>query len=133
MPVGGWSELFDAIPANPACPYDLIFAWGVLNHVPPEDRPRLIERLVEIGAPNARIFVVVESSDTHSVRRLNFSILDVDRMRYEPVGAPHAGWGALLPAETERLLSPFRVVRAFTSKAGLREYVAVRQGGFGLR
>ena len=54
-------------------------------------------------------------------------------MRYEPAGAPRPARSPLLPAEVERLLAPFHVVRAFTLKGGLREYLGVRgssPGGF---
>jgi hypothetical protein len=35
----------------------------------------------------------------------------------------------MLPAQVERTLAPFKVVRAFTLKGGLREYMAVRPEG----
>jgi hypothetical protein len=122
----GWNAALAALPTHPARPYDLVFAWNILDQLPPEDRPRLVERLVEICSTDARLYVIVEGASDGPRQSLRFAILDVDRMRYEPTGAPMMPWAHLLPAEVERLLLPFHVVRAFTSKVGLREYVAVR-------
>jgi hypothetical protein len=92
-------------------------------------RSRLVERLVELSARDARLFVVVDTSGSNLSHPLCFSLLDTDRMRYQPAGeARPIGGPPLLPAEVERLLHPFQVSRAFTSQVGLREYVAVRTG-----
>jgi hypothetical protein len=47
-------------------------------------------------------------------------------MRCEATGPARSTPPRLLPAQVERVLAPFKVVRAFTLKGGLREYVAVR-------
>lgn len=121
-----WERALSHLPENPSHPYDLVLAWDILDRVPPEERPGVLKRLDQVTAPDARLHLVVDSSEASTSPPLRFSLLDVDRMRYEPVGPPRATWPAILPAEVERLLPPFRVVRAFTSKVGLREYVAVK-------
>jgi hypothetical protein len=127
IPPGGWESVLRALPSHPERPYDLVLAWDVLDHTPPEVRPRLIERVAEISSPHARLFVVVDTSGSSTTQPIRFSLLDIDRMRYEVAGPAQPGWPPLLPAEVERLLVPFQVVRAFTSQVGLREYVAVRK------
>ena len=122
----GWTSALNQLPENPSHPYDLVLAWDILDRVPPEERRRVLGRLARVTAPDARLHLVVDSSEGSTSPPLRFSLLDVDRMRYEPVGPPRATWPAILPAEVERLLPPFRVVRAFTSKVGLREYVAMK-------
>lgn len=122
-----WVAALNALPAQPHRPYDLVFAWNILDRVAPEERSHLVERLAEITAPDARLYVVVETSGDAPRHPLRFALLDVDRMRYEPAGSARPAWPPLLPAEVERLLAPFLVVRAFTSKVGLREYVAIRR------
>jgi hypothetical protein len=122
----GWEGALSHLPENPDHPYDLVLAWDILDRVRPEERPLVMERLAQVTASDARLHLVVDSSEGSASPPLRFSLLDVDRMRYEPVGPPRATWPPILPAEVERLLPPFRVVRAFTSKVGLREYVAVR-------
>jgi hypothetical protein len=37
----------------------------------------------------------------------------------------------LLPAQVEKLLEPFDVVRAFTLRTGMREYMAVKRSDEG--
>lgn len=124
----GWSATSSALPPQPERPYDLLFTWDVLDQLGPEQRPRLVERLARLCAPEARLHVIVEASENAASGPLRFTLLDVDRMRCEPSGRARAIRARLLPAEVERLLEPFEVVRAFTLKVGLREYVAVRRG-----
>lgn len=121
-----WAAVLDALPPQPEHAYDLVFAWDILNRLLPDQRPRLVQRLAEVSAPDARLHVVV-GSEGAATRPLRFTLLDLDRMRCEPTGPARPARSQLLPAEVERLLVPFRVVRAFTLKGGLREYVAVRE------
>jgi hypothetical protein len=114
-----------AIPAQPRSPYDLVFAWDILDRLPPEARPQLVRKLTEVCARDARVHIVVDASETGPTRPLRFTLLDVDRMRCEPSGPPRRERSPILPAEVERILSPFQVIRAFTLRGGLREYVAV--------
>jgi len=125
----GWGAALDALPPQPERPYDLLFVWDLLDRATPEVRPRLVARLAEICAPDARLHLMVEASDRGTTRPFRFSLVGTDRMRYEATGDQGAAGPRLLPAEVERLLSPFKVVRAFTSQVGMREYVAVRGGG----
>ena len=129
---GGWSRaggsaagLLRSLPAQPECPYDLVFAWDVLDRLFPEDRRHLVECLAKLTAPNARLHAVVRPEDPLA-RPLRFTLLDVNRVRYEPIVAVPLPRPPLLPAEVTKLLAPFRVVHAFTLKSGLREYVAAR-------
>lgn len=125
----GMSEALDALSAPPGQAFDLIFTWSTLDRLRPRARTRLVQRLVEVSAPNARLHAVIDASDRRRAERsapLQFSIQGTDRMRCEPLGPAPPGGPPLLPADVEDLLAPFRVVRGFTLKAGLREYVAVR-------
>jgi hypothetical protein len=122
-----WNAVLRAVPPQPQRPYDLVFAWDVFDRLRPEARPQLVERLAELTAPDARLHLVIEESERAITRPLRFALMDVDRMRYEPAGPPRSARPHLLPAEVERLLRPFEVVRAFTLKVGMREYVAVRR------
>lgn len=123
----GWSAIVGALPEQPEQPYDLLFAWDILDRFFPEERPRLVQRLLEISAPGARLHVVVKSSEKATRQPLRFTLLDLNRMRCEPTGPPGPGRRPLLPAQVEQILEPFHVLRAFTLKGGLREYVAIRR------
>lgn len=115
-----------AVPTQPERPYDLVFAWDVLDRLFPEDRRRLVERLMEIAAPDARLHLVTEAADRSTTQPRRFALLDDDRIRIEPTGPERPARRHLLPAEVERMVAPFRVMHGFTLKGGLREYVAVR-------
>jgi hypothetical protein len=123
-----WRAAVAGVPPQPQRAYDIVLAWNVFDRVAPEERPRLVERLAAITAPDARVHVIVESAAEALRQPLRFTLLDVDRMAYEPTGRPLLPQPPLLPAEVERLLGPFHVTRAFTSRVGFREYVAVRRG-----
>jgi hypothetical protein len=123
----GSTAALGQIPAQPERPYDLLFAWDLLDRLFPEDRPRMMERLTEISATDAKLHVIVDSSDRPASDPLRFALVETDRLRYEPTGPARPVKRRLLPAEVEQLLQPFRVVRAFTLKGGFREYVASRQ------
>ena len=110
-------------------PYDLVFAWDVLDRVPPERRRGLMQRLAEVSAPRARLYILVNASERADTRPMRFSMVDVGRMRYEPSGPPGPAAQRLQPGEVERVLMPFRVTRGFTLRPSFREYVAVLPGG----
>jgi hypothetical protein len=121
-------RILEAIPAQPDHPYDLIFAWDVLDWIHPEHREPLVDRIVKVAAPDARLHAVVAATDKTVARPLRFALLDTDRMRFEPTGPVRPVLPRLLPAQLGHLLEPFRVVRGYTLKGDLREYVAVRGG-----
>ncbi len=115
---------------TPEPPYDLVFAWDVLDRVAAEQRRSVVQKLAEVTAPNARLHLLVNTSVGAEVRRTRFRLVGIGRMRCEPSGPP--GGPApqqLLAAEVERLLRPFRVIRGFTLRPRIREYVAVRAAG----
>lgn len=123
----GWPAVLRALPPQPEDPYDLVFAWDILDRLYPQERPRLVEHLTRITEPGARLHAVVESSERATTAPLHFALADVDRVHYRTAGPDRPARDPLLPAEVERLLAPFEVMRAFTLKGGLREYVAVRR------
>lgn len=124
----GLASALDAVPPQPDRPYDLVFAWNVLDRLSRAERSRLMDRLVQVTAPGARLHLVVRASENEAeARPLRFALLDDDRMRCRPTGPPRPTRRRLLPAEVEDLLSPFHVLRGFTLRGGLREYVAGRE------
>jgi hypothetical protein len=123
-----WAGAVHGIPPNPHQPYDLVLAWNLLDRLGPETRHLLIERLDGLTAHGARLYAAVDASGASETRPLRFKLLGVDRVRQEVAGPPEAAPPQLLPAQVERLLAPFEVVRAFTLRLGLREYVAVKGG-----
>lgn len=122
-----------ALPPNPRLPYDLVLAWNLLDRLDLEERSLLIERLAEVTAPDARLYIVVDASGEPTTQPLRYTLLDVDRITQRAVGRPEPAQRQLLPAQVERLLAPFEVVHAFTLRLGLREYVAVKGGEDALR
>ena len=124
---GGWPKALAEMRDQPELPYDLVFAWDILDRTSPEERRRLITRLTQLTAPNARMFVTVDASGSPMAQPLKYTLLDLNRLRCEPIGPARPARPPLLPAEVEKLLVPFHVVRAFTLKGGLREYVALRK------
>jgi hypothetical protein len=116
-----------ALPPGPQQPYDVVLAWDLLDRLIPEERPRVIERLHQLTAPGARLHIIVNASGEPTVRRLRYTLVDLERISQNAVGPPVPAQRQLLPAEVERLLAPFEVVRAFTLRMGLREYLAVKK------
>jgi len=123
-----WASAVQAIPPNPHQAYDLVLVWNLLDRLSPEGRRLLIERLDALTADGARLYVAVDASGASESRPLRYKLLGVDRVRQEAAGPIEAAQPQLLPAQVERLLAPFEVVRAFTLRLGLREYVAVKGG-----
>jgi hypothetical protein len=126
---GGWEAALASLPRDSTRPFDLIFAWDIFDRLEPERRPALMARITELTAPDARLYVAVDASARPETAPLRFSLLDSDRMRYEQAGPPRPPFPRMLPTEVERMLEPFRVIKAFTSQLGLREYVAIRGKG----
>lgn len=131
---GGWERsggpaagLLRSMPAQPDHPYDLVFVWDIVDRLFPEDRGHLVRRLAEITAPKARLHLVVRSEDT-TARPLRFTLLDVNRIRFEPLSSAPLPRPRLLPADVTKALAPFQVLHAFTLRSGMREYVAMRPG-----
>lgn len=125
----GWNAAIRALPPHPDHPYDVVLAWNVLDRLSDRERRHLVGRLDEITGPGARLHLFVDASGEAATPAVRFTLLDLDRVSREVVGPPERGGGSqLLPAQVERLLAPFEVVRAFTLRHGLREYVAVKGG-----
>lgn len=114
------------IPPRPERPHDLVFAWDALDRLDSPERPLVMERIVETTAPGARLHAVFRSSDQVRPPPLRFVLLESGRVRCEPVDRPGGPGPHLLPTEVEELLHPFEVIRGFTLRGQLREYVAVR-------
>lgn len=130
---GDWSGAVDprngllrTIAAPPEHPHDLILAWDVLDRLFPEDRARMVEWLAAAAASAARLHAVARGSESSLAGPVRFSLAGTDRLRFEPVPGGNPPRGRILPAEMAKLLSPFRVIHAYTLKSGLREYVALR-------
>jgi hypothetical protein len=120
-------HLIGAVPPHPRAPYDLIFAWDVFDRLFPNDRPPLVAHLAQVSAPHARLHMVIGGTDQGTAPPLRYSLLDTDRMRYEPATPARPARSRLLPAQVAHLLLPFRVRHGFTLRADLREYVAFRE------
>jgi hypothetical protein len=105
--------------------YDLVFGWDVLDRLRTDDRAQLANWLAEITRPSARLHFIVRGEHGIAVP-LRFTLLDTDRIRFEPTSTWPLPGPRLLPAEVAKLLAPFRVAHAFSLRSGLREYVAVR-------
>ena len=132
-PLGSaWADALALLRPHPEQLFDLVLAWNLLDRLPPEERPPLVRRLAQLTTPNARLYLLVDGSGAPTAPPLRFSLLELDRVRQEAIGPPAPTHPQLLPAEVERLLAPFEVVRAFTLRLGLREYVAIK-GGKALR
>ena len=125
------TRALDELPLHPGQPYDVVLIWNILDRIGPEERRVLLDRLTEITASTARMYAVVEASDAATTRPLRFTLVDRSTVSQEPAGRTESAGHRLLPAEVERLVAPWEVVRAFTLRVGLREYVAVRSAATG--
>jgi len=124
-------SLLEALGPPTLTPYDLVLAWNILDLVNKKGRRAIVERLVKLTRPDARIYVLVDGSGSPKIQPFHFELVALDRVRQEPSGPSAPGYPQLLPAEVERILSPFRVRHAFTLRQGWREYVAARRGSKG--
>lgn len=133
VPPSASSDLGSAvasIPENPDRPYDVVLAWDVFDHLAQAEREAAVRRMDEVTTPDARLYTVVLAGGAVAVRPMRIDLLDVNRVSQEPVGPPGPARPELLPAQVEKLLAPFQVVRGISLRVGMREYVA-RKGGRG--
>jgi hypothetical protein len=121
-----WREAVQRLPPNLDQPYDVVFAWNILDRIDPGARPALITRLDELTAPGTRLFAVVDASGGPTIQPTRTTLLARDRVAETPVGDPEPAHPPLLPAPIERLLTPFKVTAAYTLRSGHREYVATK-------
>ncbi|MBT8487877.1 MAG: class I SAM-dependent methyltransferase [Gemmatimonadetes bacterium] len=111
---------------DPGRRFDVVLVWDLFDRLDDGERNEVVERIVDVTAAGARLYAVVESSDAVSTRPIRTELLELDRVRDEPVGPPEPARPQLLPAQMERLLAPFEVVSGVSLRSGLREYVAWR-------
>ncbi len=123
LEVWEWESL---LPSAPHHPYDVVVGWDILDRIPPEERPPLMERIRETTAPGAHLYVAVRASDAEEIRPCRYVIRAPDRVVQESEGLPEAARPQILPAEVERLLKPFQVLHAYTIRVHVREYLAVK-------
>ncbi len=124
-----WPAALRALPPDPRQPYDVVLAWDLFDRLKPEERPALVERLALLTGPGARLHLVLDASERTMAQPMRFTLTDLEHVSQKPEGPPIPAQVPLLPAQVERLLAPFQVVRAFTLRQGLREYMAVKAGG----
>lgn len=125
-----WRAALDAVPPNPTAPYDTVLAWDLLDRLAPDERLLAVRHIASITGPRARLHLIVgaEARAAPTPPR-TFTLLDAGRIREEPIGPAEPQAHPLLPAQVERTLAPFDVVRAFVVRAGAREYVAMKGMG----
>lgn len=116
----------ERIGHQPGMGYDVVLAWDVFDRLDEPQRERLLQRIVEVTLPGARLHAMADASGDVTTRPVRMSLLDMDRLATEPAGPPEPARPALLPRQVERLLDPFEVVSGFSLRGGLREYVAKR-------
>jgi hypothetical protein len=122
-----WLRTLQDIPSNPERPYDIIFLWDALDRVQPQDRAGLMARIAQLSAPDARLHAIVESPDKPALDLMRYSLTGRDRLLMEPSGAPRPIHPPIKPADVKGTLEPFHLLKAFSTRAGVREYVAVRK------
>jgi len=112
----------DALPPDDD-PYTAVVAWDVLSSVTPCARRELVRRIASRCAPGARLYAVVRGGDGAPATLARSVVIDSDRVLERPLerGSPLPPFP---PAEVERALRPFVVVRSFVLRCGAREYVA---------
>lgn len=120
------AESLAAIPRHQDRPYDLVIAWDLLDRVEPARRAAVMERLAAVSSKHARLFLVVDSPREGSRPPLRFGFESTDRIWSEVAEGRATAWPPPLPAEVESLVAPFQVARAYTTRIGMREYVARR-------
>ncbi len=123
----GRDRMLGPLPSSPGPPYDLILAWNALDDLVPELQSQVVQRIVEVSAPSARLHALFDASGRRTASPMRFSLLDPGRMLLEPVGPPRPRGPQLLPGGVESILEPFHVLRGFSLKTGFREYLAVRR------
>ena len=121
------ASLVAEIPAHPQRPYDLVLAWDILDHLDAPLQAALVRRIAEITSPDAWLYVVARSDGRDTVRPRSIDLLDLDRVAERTLGPPLPAGPEVLPAQMEKLLEPFRVVRGVSLRTGSREYVATRR------
>jgi hypothetical protein len=104
----------------------VVLAWDLHARLAPGERTAVMARLAEVTSPRARLHMIVDATGATTSQPLEFSLLEPGRITELPVGPPESVSHPLLPAEVERVLSPFEVVRAFVLRAGPREYYAMK-------
>lgn len=125
-PFGSWTDALRSIPGDRDHPYDVVLAWNLLDRLEGELRVAAVDRILDVTAPGARLYVLTDLARERAVQPLQFSLLDNGRVAQEPVGVPQPAGPVIMPAELDRLLHPFRVEHSFVLRIRMREYVAVR-------
>lgn len=125
--VSSWLDALKSLPAHPRQPYDVVLMWDLLDRLPADERRPVVDHLDAITAPGARLHAIVDASEAGQTRPMEFRIVDLDRVAHVAAGPPEPAQEPLLPAQVERALSPFEVIRAFTLRGGLREYLASKE------
>ena len=119
------AEAVADLPANPRRPYDLLFGWDIFDRLPAATRHLWIARLAEVAAPGARLLIVLKSPEENSQYLHRFTVLAADRLRIDPGGELRPPPPAIAPAKVKGVIAPFHLRNAFTTRVGLREYIAI--------
>lgn len=119
-----WETALESLPGAPGKSFDVVLAWDLLDRISPKYRPVLVETLVRLTSPEARLHVLVDPSEKLTVPPVRFTLRNTRTVARRLSGDAQPAWPPVMPAEVERLLRPFEVIHAFTLRSGYRAYVA---------
>ena len=119
------TPLVESIPADPRRPFDVVLAWDILDYLGESGGRALVRRLDAVTTDDAVLYAAVSSQTAGGASpAVRMELVALDRVRHDTTDSTRPTSGGLLPARVEKVLSPFRVVRAISLRMGLREYVA---------
>ena len=112
----------ELLPAPPGRGFDLVLAWTLFDYIPPDELPRLADRLRTIGSPRLLVHALISTQARiprvpHAFRIEPGGIAMRRRTDEERVG-PRQGLTRLM----ERFPG-FRVSRSILLRNGLQEYL----------
>ena len=109
--------------------FHLVLAWDVLAYLSSQRADDLVGVLAELCSPEARLHVIVPTTEMMPAVPNRYRIVDEETLVYEPVTTDLTGAPKLPPNSVDRLLEGFGIEHAFVLRHGVQEYVATRVRG----
>jgi len=106
-------------------PYDLILVWDLFNYLGDDLAVLLTQHLAGVSRGGALLYAMTYTADTMPSSPSVFRVCAGNSLIYRPTTDRFEEASNPPPALVERWLKPFRVIRSFILRHGVREFLAI--------
>lgn len=128
VPVFNAAKFLEQLPEFPAESLSAIFGWHLLDLLPREALPDLMNRWLASLQPGGVLFCLLREPNLGAGAEMRWWLVNLTALAFDPEGRKPFAYSALSNREMERL-APQCSVKTFLTRSGRREVLVIKQTG----